>query len=198
MAKEKGIITTAIQYLINKVPKMTASFVEYYDGKWCDLAADNALFDAKYTDNYQETEIKSVQDIEVLLERVLRRRTTKSTNQNDSSSRSHAVLTVSCSKGGPKMLFVDMAGNESLKGKENVKETCFINKSLAQLNTVLSFKAKHHSCPPYRDNEFTFFLKPYMMKNKVIIFYHVRKENLFTSLKVIEDCCIKKTKKNVN
>lgn len=196
MAHEKGIITTAIQYLVDKVPKMTASFVEYYEGKWRDLANKNGLFSQKYMGNYQETEMNSVQDIDVFLERVLHRRKTKQTNQNDTSSRSHAILIVSSGNGGPKMLFVDLAGNEKLEGKDDVKETCSINKSLTQLNTVLSFKARKQLNPPYRDNDFTLFLKPYMVKNKMMIFYHARKENLLKNLMVIKDCCILPKKKN--
>lgn len=87
-----------------------------------------------------------------------------------------------------------MAGNESLIGKENMQETCFINKSVTQLNTILSFKAKNQP-PPYRDNDFTMFLKPYLLKNKVIIFYHFLKDNLPKNLMVIEDCVQKKKPK---
>lgn len=189
---EKGIIHKAIEYLITKAPVMTVSFVEYHMGKWRDLAAHFVSLDDKYANNYEQEEIKSVQDIEMFLERVLCKRTTKSTDQNDSSSRSHAVFTVSIGIGGPKMLFVDMAGNEKSKGKENINETCFINKSLTQLNTVLAYKAKQLPNPPYRDNNFTLFLQPYMAKNKVIIFYHVRKENFSNGLMPIQDCCIRK------
>lgn len=87
-----------------------------------------------------------------------------------------------------------MAGNESLKGKENTHETCFINKSVSQLNTILASKAKHQ-IPQYRDNDFTLFLKPYLTNNKVIVFYHFLEKNLPTNLLVIEDCVQKpKTK----
>lgn len=161
-------------------------------GKWRDLVADFRSLDDKYANNYEQKEIKSVQDIDIFLERVLYKRTTKSTNQNHSSSRSHAVLTVSIGIGGPKMLFVDMAGNEKSEGKDNINEICFINKSLAQLNTVLAYKAKHLPNPPFRDNSFTLFLQPYMTKNKVIIFYHVRKENFLIGLMPIQDCCMLK------
>lgn len=88
-----------------------------------------------------------------------------------------------------------MAGNERSEGKDNVNETCFINKSLTQLNTVLTYKAKGLPNPPYRDNDFTFLLKPYMVKNKVVIFYHARKENLVKSLMAIQDCCTHKEQK---
>lgn len=194
LLNEKGIITTAVEYVIDKLPNITASFIEYYGEQWRDLGADSALFVNKITDNYKKTEITSAQDIGAFLQRMLPKRTTKSTNQNHSSSRSHALLIISSENGGQKMLFVNMAGNESLKGKENVRETCLINKSVAHLNTILSFKAKNQLAP-YRDNDFTMFLKPYLTKNKVIIFYHFLIENLPKNLLVIEDC-LKKTTKN--
>lgn len=162
-------------------------------GKWRDLVNEHSSLDDKYTNKYQEIEIKSIQNIGVFLERALKKRTSKSTNQNDTSSRSHAVLTISTGN-GTKLLFVDMAGNERSEGKDNVNETCFINKSLTQLNTVLAYKAKG-LLPPYRDNDFTLFLKPYMVKNKVIIFFHARKENLVKSLMAIQDCCAHKKQK---
>lgn len=190
---ENGIINQAMAYLFGKVAKLTVSFIEYYEGKWRDLVTDGS-FDDDHKNNYQETEVISVQNVDEFFNRVLHRRKTKSTNQNNTSSRSHAILTVSSGIGKSKLLFIDMAGNESLEGKVNVNETCFINKSLTQLNTVLSYKAKGHSAPPYRDNNFTKFLKPYMIKNKVIIFYHVRKENLYKQLSVVKDCMMTKKK----
>lgn len=184
-ASTAGIITEAVQYLIGKNIKLKASFVEYYDGKWRDLATESGTFD-KHQKKYHEIEISSIEGLDGFMNDALKRRKTKPTNQNETSSRSHAVLSISTSDEGPTILFVDMAGNEKLDGKDDVKETCFINKSLSQLNAVLTAKARHEP-PPYRDNDFTLFLKPYFLKNKVIVFFHVRKMNFSKDLLAIQE-----------
>lgn len=193
-SREKGIVLTAVEYLIDKTPTLYASFVEYYDGKWFDLAAEDAAFNQNSKENYQQVKISTVPDIECFISKVIQKRKTKSTNQNRFSSRSHAVLMISTTKQAPNLIFVDMAGNESSEGKENIRETCFINKSLTQLNTVLSFKARR-ARPHYRDNEFTYFLMPYLSTNKAVVFYHVRKEHLKKDLLAIQDMVQTKQKK---
>lgn len=191
---EEGIVATAIKYLSDKGLELSASFVEYYDGKWRDLVAGKEIKDQKLLVNCEMVQIRSVQEMNNFMKSTLIQRTTKRTNQNDTSSRSHAILIISINNVGQKMLFVDMAGNETLDGKSDVKETCFINKSLTQFNTVLVAKAKG-LVPSYRDNDFTLFLKPYLSQNKAVIFYHVRKQNIFKDLMVIKDCILQNKKK---
>lgn len=183
-ASEIGIVSSAIAYLIVRGSKqLQASFIEFRDGKWIDLTNDNAI-EEKLPKNYYKIAIDSVEDIQHYLARLLPKRKTKSTNQNTHSSRSHAVLILSNETS--KMLFVDLAGNESVHGKENIMETCFINSSLANLNAVLACKAKG-KIPSYHDNDFTHFLQPYLVKNKAVVFFHVNKENIAKDLLKIED-----------
>ncbi|XP_031637894.1 kinesin-like protein KIN-14U [Contarinia nasturtii] len=180
MSNEKGIISVALDYLLGKSHKLHVSFVEYYNGKWADLLSDNVTMEDKPLKECHEYEIKSIEDIQPFLKNVLQKRNTKSTNQNMRSSRSNAVMILS--NGKSKMLFVDMAGNENIEDKENIKETCSINKSLSQLNTVLVYKSQRKKHPPYRDDAFTLYLKPYLEKNKAVVFFHVRKENIVKDL----------------
>lgn len=190
---EMGIILKAVAYLIDRAPELHASFIEYHDGKWTDLAKDAAI-EGKLPKSYQKTQINSTDDIQRYLICGLSKRKTTSTNQNTHSSRSNAVLILS--NGNSKILFVDLAGNENVEGKENIRETCSINKSLAQLNTVLAYKAKRMK-PPYRDNDFTYFLMPFLSKNKAAVFFHVRNGNIAKDLLKIEDIVgIKPTKSN--
>lgn len=165
----KGIVQIAIEYLLGRVPNMSASFVEYYDGKWSDLGSDDRTFHSKISDKFSKTAISSINDAENIIKSGIANRKTGSTNQNSFSSRSHALLLVSTPIVKSQLLFIDMAGNECIDSKENMKETCFINKSLAQLNHVLVCKAKKMKQIPYRDNDFTQFLQPYLSKNKVRI-----------------------------
>jgi len=66
-------------------------------------------------------------------------RSTAVTEAHHSSSRSHAVFTVQLGD-GPRMHLVDLAGSERpghAASREQVKETAYINKSLATLGTVI-------------------------------------------------------------
>lgn len=192
IATEMGIVSTAVDYLLSRAGKLLASFIEFHDEKWNDLSKGEKI-EGKIPKNYHETTIDSIECIQRFLADVLLKRRTKATNQNTHSSRSNAILILS--NGNSKLLFVDLVGNEIIDGKENIRESCSINTSLTQLNTVLACKAKHIK-PPYRDNDFTFFLKPYLSQNKAVVFFHVRKENIVKDLLKIQDIVgIKRAKK---
>lgn len=191
---EIGIVSTAVAYLLGRTSKLQASFIEYRDGKWFDLATGNAI-NEKQPKNYQRTEIISIGNVQQYLADLLPKRKTRSTNQNTHSSRSNAVLILS--NENSKIVFVDLAGNETIDGKENIKETCSINTALTQLNSILVCKAKR-SQPTYRENDFTLFLMPYLIKNKAIVFFHVRKENVVKDLLKIHDIVGIKQKRKDN
>lgn len=196
----KGIVQIAIEYLLNKVPNMSASFVEYYDGKWRDLGCNDRTFYSKLCETFSKFAINSISDADITIKNGIANRKTGSTDQNSFSSRSHALLLISAPVLNSKLLFVDMAGNECIVGKENKQETCFINSSLAQLNHVLACKAKKTLPIPYRNNDFTQFLQPYLLKNKAIVFYHVRPSNIAKDLLSIQEMIMVKQgpKKNSN
>lgn len=189
---DDGLFTTAIKYLLRR-SNIYVNFVEFYDGMWIDLC-DGRSYD-KFKDQFQKIKIDSVDDAMTVIKKGLINRKTNATNQNQFSSRSHAMIILS-STHSAKMVFVDMAGNECLDGKENVNETCAINKSLSQFNTVLSYQVKGQMAPPYRNNPFTHFLQPYLQKNKSVVFYFARKNYIARDLFAIQDIIeIKKPKK---
>lgn len=172
---------------------MQISFSEYRDGKWFDLiGAGKKAFDR--SNDVAKIEITAISDVERLIKEGLQKRKTRNTNQNSFSSRSHAILTIHTLTHGSKLIFVDMAGNESADGKENVDETSFINKSISQLNTVLAFKKKGVP-PPYRDNPFTTFLQPYVQKNTTILYYFIKKNNTSKDFLAIQDLIVFDKKK---
>lgn len=195
IANGKGIVQEGIEYLIHKMTNINATFVEYYDSKWRDLQSDDGIFHNKFIDKFRKTSIRMVSDINTIIENGIQKRRTGATNQNAHSSRSHALLMISSPDLDSTLLFIDMAGNESSGGKENIKETCFINTSLAELNKILVSKAKK-TTPVYRGNDFTLFLQPYLVKNKAIVFYHVKPSNIAKNLLTIQEMITVKQEQN--
>lgn len=53
-SNQKGIITTAVEYVFDKTPQLSASFIEYFGQQWRDLAADGAFVN-KIMDDYSKT-----------------------------------------------------------------------------------------------------------------------------------------------
>jgi kinesin family protein C2/C3 len=94
------------------------------------------------------------------------RRTTKSTDANELSSRSHCIYTLrfSSKSGQGRIQFVDLAGSERLnKSKvsgETLKETLHINKSLSALQDVITALETKSEHIPYRNSVLTRILQP--------------------------------------
>lgn len=112
-------------------------------------------------------------------------RKVRSTNKNQSSSRSHLIITIilefknikSQERYSSKISFVDLAGAEKYgsslntntsSSHEGLKETTSINKSLTALTNVISAIYNKHEHIPYRDNKLTMILKD-SLNDKVII-----------------------------
>lgn len=173
---------------------MCAAFIEYYDEKWYDLSILNGKHLGK-PNQCTNLQLNSMEDLSSIIKVGLSNRKTAKTNQNNHSSRSHALLVISSPRHTGQIVFVDMAGNECADGKENINETCFINKSISQLNKVLYFQVKTMPAPPYRDDQFTQFLQPYIQKNKAILYYFVRNNSISRDLLAIRDIVEVKNKK---
>lgn len=124
---EKGIVQIAIEYLLGKLSNMSASFAEYYDGKWFDLGKDNRELQGKFTE-CSKTEINSINDFESIIKSGIANQKSALTNQNSFSSRSHAVFSISSAIHDAKLLLIDIAGNESSKGEENIKKRALLIK----------------------------------------------------------------------
>jgi len=99
-----------------------------------------------------------------------RNRATGSTQMNATSSRSHAIFTVSLEltlKGGkiltPRFNFVDLAGSERAKrtgaSGDRFAEGVQINKGLLALGNVISALCERQSHVPYRDSKLTRLLQ---------------------------------------
>lgn len=114
------------------------------------------------------------QALEIINNAILKR-TTKFTECNEHSSRSHAIfaLTFTTSEFSSKIQFVDLAGSERV-GKSNVigetlKEALLINKSLSALQDVISALENKSKHVPYRNSTLTKLLQPTLGGSKSMV-----------------------------
>ena len=130
-----------------------------------------------YVKNLLSYPVKSVKEIQHVMNVGAKNRSVGRTDMNEHSSRSHAIfiVTIECSvtdtndkSGKPnirvgKLNMVDLAGSErqSKTGStgERFKEATKINLSLANLANVISKLVKQSSHIPYRDSELTRLLQ---------------------------------------
>ncbi|KAK9446765.1 P-loop containing nucleoside triphosphate hydrolase protein [Limtongia smithiae] len=204
---EPGIIPRTCYDLFHRIEKMTTptttftvkvSYFEIYNEHVFDLLSastvtstvGNALkvrespVDGPYVKDLTTHSVRSFNDIEVLLHRGNKKRATAATNMNASSSRSHAVFTVSLKRietdavladetteeTNSRIRFVDLAGSERVISTgatgTRLREGANINKSLTTLGRVISILADSALSPtatktvvPYRDSTLTWLLK---------------------------------------
>ena len=127
-------------------------------------------------------------------------RCTKSTDYNDTSSRSHAILQLSFElekqiESGQTMLirsklsFADLAGNEkmstseSLSDSRHLKEMTSINQSLSTLGNVISALSSKKPHVPYRESKLTRILQVCACRRSTsrhssVIFHSLRLSNM--------------------
>ena len=203
---EEGIIINAINYLFEKISFnknkneqhiIKVSYIEIYNENVIDLFSEKSSYlmitedpeNGVYVPNVKEYQIYNINDLKKIINDGNKKRTMASTNQNQFSSRSHAVLQISLEIQKlknvlkktneyeiiiSKLLMVDLAGSE--KYSENGKrreEGCNINKSLFTLGNcinILSDKSKWGNFVPYRDSKLTRLLKDSLGGNILTVF----------------------------
>jgi kinesin family protein C1 len=117
---------------------------------------------------------KCTADVVGALAAAAKRRSTRATNSNAASSRSHTVFSL-CIKGANALTgesragvlnLVDLAGSERLSKSgagadpQALKETQAINKSLSSLGNVIMALHTGEAHVPFRDSKLTFLLQP--------------------------------------
>ncbi|RUS86561.1 hypothetical protein EGW08_005700 [Elysia chlorotica] len=137
--------------------------------------------DGPYVQDLSKHTVIDYEAIANLMSKGNTNRTTASTNMNDTSSRSHAIFTITFTQarfldGVPserqsKIHLVDLAGSERADATgatgQRLKEGGSINKSLVSLGNVISLLAERcenggkgkHAFIPYRDSVLTWLLK---------------------------------------
>ena len=193
--KEEGIIFKACDYLFEKIEMnknennnsninyyIKISYIEIYNEIVKDLISENSPSLIIVEDpqkgvicpNAKEIIINDSIELKKIINESNKRRTMANTNQNQFSSRSHAILQMAFEKRVKKsednyeiffskFLVVDLAGSE--RGMERGKrreEGVNINKSLFTLGSclnILSEKSNMGKFVPYRDSKLTRLLK---------------------------------------
>lgn len=197
--EEEGIIPRMCNNLFKELANLKqdehydytveVSYLEIYQEKVRDLlnpqnkkplrVREHNVF-GPYVEDLTKLVVTSYDDIENLIDRGNKARTTARTNMNDTSSRSHAVFTlmltqrkydVGLDRKGEKVSkisLVDLAGSERADATgaegDRFKEGASINKSLTTLGKVISAlesvsKKKKDQHIPYRDSNLTWLLR---------------------------------------
>jgi len=190
--EQEGIMTRFVRELFEYIKKengkcditVKASYLEIYNENILDLLNAHS---ARTTYDIREDKIKGtyitnliekpiLSDIELndILEEGQSRRTVGETKMNETSSRSHAILTVmmeQLDKGDEdgftlrtnKISLVDLAGSERAGATEatgdRLKEGAKINLSLSNLGNVINALVKRTGFVPYRNSKLTRLLK---------------------------------------
>ncbi|XP_037910484.1 kinesin-like protein Klp98A isoform X2 [Hermetia illucens] len=173
--------------------KTHASYLEIYNERVKDLLGPAAVGHGlrvrehrslgPYVENLSQHAVNDYEEILECINRGNIQRTTASTNMNDTSSRSHAIFTITFVQAGymndmpsetvSKIHLVDLAGSERANATgatgQRLKEGAHINKSLVTLGSVISALADQSNRTeltnkrvlyiPYRDSVLTWLLK---------------------------------------
>lgn len=131
-----GVLRRCVTYLLKAKIKFTVQLIEVSENKIFDCAHHEKSEISSHS-NASKTDINGFEEIDGLIQNLIRNRSQKSTNQNETSSRSHAIVKLLLNTSGNSLLFVDLAGFENAEGKDDKAETTFINTSLLDLNRVL-------------------------------------------------------------
>ncbi|KAI8127047.1 Kinesin-like protein Klp98A [Lucilia cuprina] len=178
--------------------KTHASYLEIYNERVKDLLGPQSSGHGlrvrehrtlgPYVENLSQHSVADFEEIQECIARGNVQRTTASTNMNDTSSRSHAIFTITFVQAGfmndmpsetvSKIHLVDLAGSERANATgatgQRLKEGAHINKSLVTLGSVISALAEQSNSTalnttggnskrvlyiPYRDSILTWLLK---------------------------------------
>lgn len=186
----RGVLPNAFSHIFDSVALngsdespdkflIRASYIEIYNEEVMDLLSDKRQqglnlkesAEGVYVKGLTEVEVKSVEDMDAVLQKGSKNRSVGATAMNAGSSRSHSIFTivVECcstdSEGNErirvgKLRLVDLAGSERQAKTgatgQRLKEATKINLSLSALGNVISAlvdgKSNHI---PYRDSKLT-------------------------------------------
>jgi kinesin family member 1 len=199
--KEHGVIPKICQDMFKRISTIQedknltctveVSYLEIYNERVRDLLNPATKGNLKvrehpstgpYVEDLAKLVVRSFQEIENLMDEGNKARTVAATNMNETSSRSHAVFTLTLTQKRhdaettmdtekvAKISLVDLAGSERATSTgatgARLKEGAEINRSLSTLGRVIaaladlsSGKGKKGTLVPYRDSVLTWLLK---------------------------------------
>lgn len=147
-----------------KKSKLTISAVQIYNDHIYDLLNENNPLIFYKTDDLIIKNVikKSHENIDEIINMIVTNRNTAKTEMNNTSSRSHAIVTIQCNK--KKYIIVDMAGQETVS---TVNKDALIQKQANNINlNMLALKEcirninEKKKYVPYRRTLITLALKP--------------------------------------
>ncbi|MCJ1474354.1 kinesin-like protein Klp8 [Lambiella insularis] len=199
--EETGVIPKICQDMFERITRIQedenlnctveVSYLEIYNERVRDLLNPSTKGNLKvrehpatgpYVEDLAKLVVRSFKEIEHLMDEGNKARTVAATNMNETSSRSHAVFTLTLTQKRhdvetsmdtekvAKISLVDLAGSERATSTgatgARLKEGAEINRSLSTLGRVIAAladlsttKKKNASMVPYRDSVLTWLLK---------------------------------------
>ncbi|KAF7683865.1 Chromosome-associated kinesin KIF4 [Astathelohania contejeani] len=172
-----GMVPQALSYIFSQEGyELLCSFIEIYNEDVIDLLSGlrNVLTLRSSNGETQitgirEYTIRSAEEGLALLKKGCLERTTKATQMNAASSRSHALFTLTLKKRVDrrfevsKLSFVDLAGSERMRRTfvkgARVRESISINSGLLSLGNVIAALGSKQTHIPYRDSKLTRILQ---------------------------------------
>lgn len=187
--EDVGILRRCAAFLVQSSVEFSVEMFEIVEGQIFDCSGmEKAKLSAQ--NKASKINIESIEQFNGVLELALTHRTQKATNQNATSSRSHAIIQISIGGSGGNLLFADLAGFESIEGKDNRSETVSINSSLLEVNKVLLCYVKDQT--PICTTPLTKCLRPYF-DGDLVMFFHIKaqsKEIVKSSLRHIQELAV--------
>lgn len=167
-----GLLFSSIEYVLARNENVFVSFIEIFKTNVFDLGSGQRQ-GIKSIESAMVLPIQSFDSFKDICTKVLAARKQKSTDQNATSSRSHLVICFSSNKNpANRMAFIDLAGWECPKNKEDMTETQFINKTLSEFNQTLALFVSNKVAT--FNSELGKIFKPYLTdKSHTCMFYHV-------------------------
>ncbi|KAG0416721.1 Kinesin-like protein bimC, partial [Dictyocoela roeselum] len=188
-SSNEGIIPRSLRLIFsqsNERTRISVQFFEIYNESVRNLVTGENSDIKIYKDdvvfsNLEPIDISGIEDVELLLQEIDKKRSVAATRCNPKSSRGHTFFAIqvvrmeSCDgsatgsrdilKAAGSLVFVDLAGSERLKASQSadqrLEETKKINSSLLALRKVISALYRKEKHVPYRDSKLTLVLKKY-------------------------------------
>ncbi len=176
-----GIIPRAMEQIWRSQKEgVTVSFVEIYEEYVYDLLVPGKGKHLKIVDDLNNMKVQgckelpftNAKEMQKKLEIAFDNRTKASTNMNAESSRSHAIVIVTCNNAS--LFLVDLAGAEDQADTQStgkvLKQASAINKSLSELTNVMNALYQKQRFVNYRNSKLTTLLKKALGGNSMTRF----------------------------
>jgi hypothetical protein len=176
-----GIIPRAMEQIWRSQKEgVTVSFVEIYEEYVYDLLVPGKGKHLKIVDDLNNMKVQgckelpftNAKEMQKKLEIAFDNRTKAATNMNAESSRSHAIVIVTCNNAS--LFLVDLAGAEDQADTQStgkvLKQASAINKSLSELTNVMNALYQKQRFVNYRNSKLTTLLKKALGGNSMTRF----------------------------